>query len=231
MEDFGPTTIGSLLDQGQDRAPFDHEAAALLTCLHERFETDHLGNLDIPLYDAACFAEQAAFYVDHALPVQRGVAISANERAAFVSAWQAVLAPLDAMPRTLLLRDFMPDNLMALPAPVLGQRVGLIDYQDAGLGPAAYDLASWCEAVRRDGGLERLSFVIGAYGAKTDKADKEILYESARLLSAQRHMRILGRLVPLKRPHLAARVAGTLRTLCESPALAPLSPWLGEIKG
>ncbi len=231
MEDFGPTTVGALLDQGQDRAPFDWEAATLLARLHERFTADLLGDLQVPSYDAACFAEQAAFYIDHALPARRGGSVSAEERAAFVSAWRAVLSPLDALPRTLMLRDFMPDNLMALPSPVLGQSVGLIDYQDAGLGPAAYDLASWCEVVRRDGGSERLTSVIDAYGPPISNADKEVLYEAARLLSAQRHMRILGRLVALKRPHLAARVVGTLRALSGIPALAPLSPWLSEIEG
>ncbi len=55
-----------------------------------------------------------------------------------------------AQPRTWLLRDYHSPNLIALddrPAP---QNVGIIDFQDALVGPAAYDLVSLLQDARVD---------------------------------------------------------------------------------
>jgi hypothetical protein len=78
---------------------------------------------------------------------------------------------------------------MALPDAALG----VLDFQDAGIGPVAYDLASLCEEVRRDGGFALLPDVIAAYREHNQAAPSQAdLLRACTILSAQRHTRILG---------------------------------------
>jgi hypothetical protein len=55
-----------------------------------------------------------------------------------------------AVPATLTLRDFHVDNLMWRAGQQDLARCGLLDFQDAVIGPVAYDLVSLLEDARRD---------------------------------------------------------------------------------
>ena len=62
---------------------------------------------------------------------------------------RSAAACLDA-PATWVLRDFHSPNLLWLPEREGIARVGLLDFQDALIGPAAYDLASLLQDARVD---------------------------------------------------------------------------------
>lgn len=226
MQDFGEGKVGVLLDQGHDSASFDAGAAALLARLHKRFTPSLLATLPLPHFDAALLAEQAALFIDFAFLREAKRTATDGEREGFIAAWQEALAPFDtALPRTLLLRDFMPDNAMVLEPPVAEQTLGVIDFQDAGIGSPAYDLASWCEEVRRDGGLARLPAFVTAYHALHPVADQSLLLQAARVYAAQRHTRILGILVKLGRDAMLPRVIKVVKGLLQEEALAPVRRW------
>ena len=225
MEDFGDRTVGSALDDGEDRGPSDAAAAALLATLHTKFSQTMLGAFKAPLYNAALFTDQATLFLDFYFPTLFRRPATARERSAFVESWHTVLAPLDALPRSLVLRDFMPDNMMVLDTPVLGHKFGLLDFQDAGIGSVAYDLASWCEEVRRDGGVERIESFVDAYHALNGEADKQTLLSAVRVYAAQRHVRILGLLVKLDRPAYLPRTWKAFQALVKTPELAPVRRW------
>ena len=112
---------------------------------------------------------------------------------------------------------------------------GLLDFQDALIGPAAYDVASLLEDARRDIAPERVSSLLERYRAGTGLNDREykdflILY---RVLAAQRHCKVLGIFVRLWRRdgkdaylgHLP-RVSRLLRGHLEIAELAPLAGWV-----
>lgn len=225
MEDFGPHNVGQLIDNGTARDKFDDCAASILANLHKSFRQDMLGAFKTSLYNAALFSDQVTLFLDHYYPRIFHRLPSARERSGFVSAWHEVLAPLDALPRSLLLRDFMPDNMMSLETPVLGQNVGLVDFQDAGIGPVAYDIASWCEEVRRDGGFARLSDFVEKYHKLNPDVAPDVLLNAAKVYAAQRHTRILGILAKLDRTEYMPRVWKTLQGLLKDPALAPVKRW------
>ncbi len=229
MEDFGLETCGHLLDTGADRGPFDQAAATLLVRLHQSFKSSMLGAMKAPLFNAALFTDQATLFLDHYFPQVFRRAPTAMERSGFVEAWHTALAPLDALPRTLLLRDFMPDNAMKLAAPSFGFPIGILDFQDAGLGPVAYDLGSWCEDVRRNGGMERLDSFIASYHALHPDVDQATLRMAARVFLGQRYTRILGILVKLERTAMVSRVWGSLKLLLKDEKLAPVRRWFASI--
>ena len=72
------------------------------------------------------------------------------ERAEFVALWADIFAQLGKMPAAWVLRDYHSPNLLWLPEREGIARVGVIDFQDAMRGPAAYDLVSLLQDARVD---------------------------------------------------------------------------------
>ena len=64
--------------------------------------------------------------------------------------WREALQPAIEAPPTWVLRDYHSPNLLWLPEREDIARVGLLDFQDALMGPAAYDLASLLQDARVD---------------------------------------------------------------------------------
>jgi len=230
MEDFGTRNVGTLLDKKEDPRPYFLRAAEVLANLHRNFKPSQTAALGLPLFDSGLFTTQAELFLDAYFPVVMARDASDEERNEFRAAWQAVLRPLDQMPRSLLLRDYMPDNLMDLPDGSLG----VLDFHYAGIGPTAYDLASLCEEVRRDGSFDLLPDVIDHYrevsGTQLSQAE---LMRTSRILSAQRHTRILGIVARLshnighcdKFAYLP-RIRLHLEKLLMEPYLVPVRVWI-----
>jgi len=165
----------------------------------------------------------------------RGAAPTAAERDTYLALWGDALAPvLDVRP-TWVLRDFHSPNLLWLPDRAGMARLGLLDFQDALMGPAAYDLASLLQDARVDvpEPLEVALFsryVRGRlYDQRFDAAGFARIYAT---LAAQRATKILGIFARLDRrdgkPQYLRHIPRLLRYLNRSlahPDLAPLKAW------
>ncbi len=233
MEDFGAYNVGVLLDRGADPVPYFKKAVLILAHLHKNLDMPALQACAVPKCDTPFLIQKASQFVDFYLPYARGRTATPEERAGFSAAWESVLRPLESLPQTLCLRDFMADNLMEL----ADGSLGVLDFQDGGIGCIAYDLASLCEEVRRDGGFKRLSDCITLYRTTTGTplSEKELL-RACTIFSAQRHTRILGLLASRMSDTTAHRdTQGFLpRTrahwlkLLENPALDPVRAWVTQ---
>src|SRR5258708_12489662 len=125
-------------------------------------------------------------------------------RTEFVMMWSELLSkPADA-PKTWVLRDFHSPNLIWLDERPGTARVGIIDFQDAVLGPAAYDLVSLLQDARIDVPeqleLALLARYIKARRASDDAFDAAGFAELYAIMSAQRNTRLLAPFPPLNRP-------------------------------
>lgn len=112
---------------------------------------------------------------------------------AAADACRAALEPLIASlggGHQTILRDFHAQNLIWLPRRTGLKRVGLLDYQDAMLGHAPYDLVSLVNDARRDvtRGVREKTMAHFADMAGLDRTD---LDRGAAICSAQRNLRIL----------------------------------------
>ena len=230
MEDLGTRNVGMLLDQNEAPLPYFLRAAEVLAHLHKNFKPSQTSSIGLPVFDSNLFTSQAELFLDAYFLVVMARDASDEEREEFRAAWKAVLRPLDQMPKSLLLRDYMPDNLMDLPDGSLG----VLDFQDAGIGPTAYDLASLCEEVRRDGGFALLPAVIEHYRkiSETPLSQAELI-RTASILSAQRHTRILGIIARLSHTTgscdkfaLLPRIRRHLEKLIQEPYLVPVKVWI-----
>jgi tRNA threonylcarbamoyl adenosine modification protein YjeE len=152
-------------------------------------------NYDIPCYDIDAWLVEIGLMIEWYLP-DRGVALSDELRDEFVAMWRALLEKPAVAPRTWVLRDFHSPNLIWLGDRAGILRVGIIDFQDAVLGPAAYDLVSLLQDARIDV-PEQLELALLTRYIKTrrttdesfDPADFAELYA---VMSAQRNTRLLG---------------------------------------
>ena len=192
----------------------------------------------IPSYEMDTFLIEAELLLDWYLP-RLEVTLPDEARAAFVSLWRAALRPaIDSAP-TWVLRDFHSPNLLWLPEREGIAKVGVLDFQDAVMGPAAYDLASLLQDARIDVPEETEVALLGRYvrsrrtgDASFDGAEFIKLYVT---LAAQRNSKILGIFARLhlrdgKPQYLRhmPRVWAYLQRSLAHPALAPLNEWYTE---
>jgi N-acetylmuramate 1-kinase len=205
-EDFG--AVGFIADDPPQPIAERYEAAAdLLAQMHREDLPAALPlapQLDypIPVFDAEALLVEIGLMLEWYLP-DRGVQPTDALRAEFVAMWRKLLEAPAAASKTWVLRDFHSPNLIWLGDRSGVARVGVLDFQDAVLGPAAYDLVSLLQDARIDVPeaieLALLTRYIKARreaDANFDAADFAGLYA---LMSAQRNTRLLGTFARLNR--------------------------------
>lgn len=94
-------------------------------------------------------------------------------------------------PRAFTLRDFHAENLIWLPERTGKARIGLLDFQDAVNGWAAWDLAMLTQDARRDVSKPARESALDAYSAATGTPRSEIDEELA-IIGTLNAMRITG---------------------------------------
>ena len=173
--------------------------------------------------------------LDWYLP-DRGAEPSEPSRAEFATLWRDLLSKPAAAPRTWALRDFHSPNLIWLDQRAGVAKVGVIDFQDAVLGPAAYDLVSLLQDARIDVPesleLALLTRYIKARRAADQSFDPAGFAELYAILSAQRNTRLLGTFARLNRrdgkPQYLRhqpRIWTYLTRSLAHPALAHMQEW------
>ena len=185
MEDLG----NELIVEGDPPAPIEarYEAAVdLLVSLHRRKLPESLPvapHLDYRLahYDMEAFLIEAELLLDWYLPVA-GAAATEAERGAFVALWREALEPAISAPATWVLRDYHSPNLLWLPDRESVARIGVLDFQDALIGPAAYDVASLLQDARVDVPEALEVALLGRYvtARRADDRRRGVLHQALR---------------------------------------------------
>jgi tRNA threonylcarbamoyl adenosine modification protein YjeE len=156
----------------------------------------------IPTFDIDAMLVEVGLMLEWYLP-DRGAEPANEMRAEFVTAWRDLLGKAAAMPKTWVMRDFHSPNLIWLGERSGISKVGIIDFQDAVLGPAAYDLVSLLQDARIDVPeqleLALLTRYIKARHAADDSFDPAGFAEIYAIMSAQRNTRLLGTFARLNR--------------------------------
>ena len=232
IEDFGDDVYTRLLTAGADEVALYELAIDTLIALHRAVAASGLPAL--PPYDAQRLLDEAALLVDWYAPSVLGAPLPAAAREDYLARWRKIL-PQAALPAaTLVLRDYHVDNLMLLPGRPDVRACGLLDFQDAVVGPASYDLVSLLEDARRDVPAALRLLMTERYFAAFPGLDRARFRRSAAILAAQRNAKIIGIFTRLWRrdgkpaylPHIA-RVWRLLDDdLLREPALAPIADWL-----
>jgi aminoglycoside/choline kinase family phosphotransferase len=189
LEDLGDAVFSRLLDAGHDPVPLYAAAVDVLALLHRFAPPDF-----VPRYDDARILEEGRILLDWYLPTLTGKPAAAALYDEYAALWREVL-PLTregGASEVLVHRDYFADNLMWLPERQGVARVGLIDFQDAVIGPAAYDVMSLLQDSRRALTEALTEAMLNRYMDHMAIADRAAFRTAWTVLGAQRNARIVG---------------------------------------
>jgi aminoglycoside/choline kinase family phosphotransferase len=232
IEDFGDDTYTRLLERGADEPSLYTLAVDTLIELQHSVEA-HGAPTELPPYDAERLLAEAALLIDWYAPAVLGAQLHDHQRDEYLAAWRAVLPGATLPAETLVLRDYHVDNLMLLSGRRGVQSCGLLDFQDAVVGPPSYDLVSLLEDARRDVSSGLAEAMTERYLAAFPALERAAFLRSAAILAAQRNCKILGIFTRLwkrdGKPGYLVHIPRIWRLLEQElrhPALAPVARWL-----
>ncbi len=187
LTDLGTTTYLTALDEHNADALFADALDALVRWQSATREGA------LPPYDAALLRRELMLFPDWYLDRHRGIALSAAERASLGAVFETIIAANLAQPRVFVHRDFMPRNLMrSVPNP------GVLDFQDAVIGPITYDVASLFKDAFVSWPEERVLDWTIRYWERARRASLPVTSDFASFwrdfewMGLQRHLKVLG---------------------------------------
>ncbi|WP_334173918.1 phosphotransferase [Pseudoxanthobacter sp.] len=189
IEDFGADTFTRLLAAGRAEAPLYELAVDALAALHTAPQATGIA---VPAYDLGPLREELEMFTGWFVPAVAPGLDAGAFADRFLGLWQQKLAGVATVREALVLRDYHVDNLMVVAGRSGVAACGLLDFQDALLGSAAYDLVSLTQDARRDltPGLEPA--LVSRYLAARPDLDPAAFTAGYWLLAAHRHTKIAG---------------------------------------
>ena len=231
IEDFGDTTYTERLLAGSDEVELYKLATDVLIHLHRTYQNDGT----MPAYDNDLLVQETQLCVDWYMPAVLGIDTPDPEKAAFFDAWRTSLKRAREVPSSIVLRDFHVDNLMLLTNKNGIAACGLLDFQDAVIGPVSYDLVSLLEDARRDVPAKISRQMLSQYLSAFPTLSPDKFASSYAVLGAQRCTKILGIFTRLDRrdgkPQYLKHIARVWRWLesdLRHPALTPVRTWFDD---
>ncbi len=222
LEDLGDDLFSRVVSNPGLEPLLYETAVDLLATLH-RTPLD----LALPPYDDAWLIREAALLVEWYAPDLGAVAA-----ADYHAIWRVLLPAARVGADGFVYVDYHAQNLLWLSARAGLARIGLLDFQDARLGPPAYDLVSLLEDARRDVAPGLAGAMVERYLAARPELDADAFRAAYALLGAQRNAKILGLFSRLARRDgkpryldLLPRVRAHLGQDLRHPLLAPLRRW------
>ncbi|MDH4442318.1 MAG: tRNA (adenosine(37)-N6)-threonylcarbamoyltransferase complex ATPase subunit type 1 TsaE [Rhizobium sp.] len=242
LEDLG--TDGVLDAAGKPIEERYRASAACLAAIHDSpFEREiALGDGRthvIPDFDRPAMKMEVELLLDWHLPWKRdGVLASAAERESYLKIWDNLIDELATVEKSIVLRDFHSPNIIWRGDHSGHDRIGLIDFQDAMIGPSAYDLVSLVQDARVTIPRPLVDQLMADYLAlrnRTADFDEASFLKGWAIMAAQRACKLNGLWVRLlKRDGKPGYMRHMPRTLwhlsvaLEHPLLAPLRRWCAE---
>jgi aminoglycoside/choline kinase family phosphotransferase len=212
-------------------------AAELLAAIHAKEWPSRLEAApgvfhDVPRFDRDAMMIEVELLVDWYVPYATGKPPGEALRSGFRAAWNALFDRLERAERSLMLRDFHSPNIIWRGDKTGHDRLGVVDFQDALIGPSAYDVASLAMDARVTVPPEIEKTTVDAYVAARREHggfDESGFAEAYAIMAAQRNSKILGIFVRLNErdgkpaylQHLP-RIRNYLERALAHPALADL---------
>ncbi len=199
LTDLGDQTLLTALnpERPDDALPWFKDAtAALLTWQTQSRPTA------LPPYDEALLQRELQLFPDWYLAQHKGLALDDAIRSTLTQTFAQIVQRNLAAPMVFVHRDFMPRNLMLPRADDPDPRLGVLDFQDAVVGPITYDIAS----LMRDAFLtweeDMVLDVTIRYWERARKAglldfdgwseDFGAFYRAVEWMGLQRHLKVAG---------------------------------------
>jgi aminoglycoside/choline kinase family phosphotransferase len=155
----------------------------------------------LPLYDEALLYKELCLFPDWYLSKHKGISLTTEQQNILDSSFKTIIQSNLSAPSVFVHRDFMTRNLM-VPTSPHEERLGVLDFQDAVMGPITYDIASlmrdafcsWSEEFVLDITIRyweriRTSGLIDANGWSEDFGE---FWRAVEWMGLQRHLKVAG---------------------------------------
>lgn len=242
IEHLGEEKIIS--EEGAAIAPRYLDAARLIALVHKRQWPGEISVADengdktvykINQYDRQALSIEASLFIDWYAPEFSTSPLSEDQKHNFHEIWRELISLIETSTRTLVLRDFHSPNIIWHDSKPFPRNIGIIDFQDAVIGPQAYDLASLAQDARIDISPSLEARIINVYlemRAGESAFDVERFQRDYAILGAHRATKILGIFIRLNKRdgkpnylrHLP-RMRDYLKRNLKHPALSNYREW------
>jgi aminoglycoside/choline kinase family phosphotransferase len=237
LEDLGDVTLQAHLGttSPQEHADLYRQAVELIVVLQRR--GGELASTDYVPYGVAFDVEKLTweleYFFKHFIEGYRGVAVPPAVARTLRSEWAPIVNELAAEPRVLCHRDYHGRNLMWHQ-----DRLYIIDFQDARMGPSTYDLVSLLRDSYMDLNESTVDALIAIYldrsGSAEDAGEFRRRFD---LMALQRNLKALGtfgyQTAARRNPVYIQYIPRTLRyvrdNLSRYPRFTRLRQALGEV--
>ncbi|MEP4030493.1 tRNA (adenosine(37)-N6)-threonylcarbamoyltransferase complex ATPase subunit type 1 TsaE [Roseibium polysiphoniae] len=190
----------------------------------------------IPDFSRAAMLAEADLFLDWYVPEMTGTAAPEELRQEFHRLWSAALDSIAGAQKGWVLRDYHSPNLLWRAERQGLDRLALIDFQDAVIGPVAYDVASLLLDARvevpEDLEAALLETYVEARRQQNLEFDEVAFKAAYAVMAAQRVTKILGIFVRLARRDLKPvylahlpRMNAYLDRALDHPVLSDLKLW------
>ena len=236
QEDLGDETLQEALRSTSGREREDLYRDALDDLCRLQRESVQGGPHRLPCFQIAFDIEKLSwelhYFQKHFLEGLRGRDLSVEDRSVLSEGFHRLSEEIASWPRVLCHRDFHSRNLMQHRG-----RLYWIDFQDARMGPATYDLASLLRDSYVDLGEEFVAERLEEFRQKAAPGEaREVFERRFELMSVQRNLKALGtfgymatvRGNEVYLPHVPRTLAHARRNLGRHPELAGLWRVLGR---
>ena len=186
LEDLGVNTYLHDIDEANADAMFD---AGLDQLLKLQAIAPPAG---LHRYDEAMLARELRLFDDWFCGRHLGMTLDCGDMETLDAAYRHLIDAALAQPQVLVHRDFMPRNLMQA-----GNGPAVLDFQDAAVGPIAYDALSLFKDAFLSWPAPRVDAWLRHYHARASAAglpvpSLERFLRDAELIGVQRHLKVIG---------------------------------------
>ncbi|CAG9169932.1 aminoglycoside phosphotransferase family protein [Cupriavidus pampae] len=189
LADLGNQTYLSKLDETTARGLYGDAAAALV-----RIQAATRPG-ELPVYDRALLQRELDLFPEWYVARHLGVTLTDAQQSDLREVMDAILANNLAQAQVYVHRDYHSRNLMVMPD---GANPGILDFQDAVIGPITYDAVSlWRDAYIEWEEEQQLDWLIRYWeraraAGLAVNADFGEFYRDYEWMGLQRHLKVLG---------------------------------------
>ena len=201
LEDLGDSLYADAIPAGEDELDLYEAAIDALVHIHTTPVPSALfaGNSVWPIqdYDRLAITTGADLFSKWYPKYDPRVSFGGDLTRAIDESCFQIATYLESLPKVLMIRDYHAENLLWLPDREGLARVGILDFQDAVSGPAAWDIAMFVQDARRDVSPSVQESIVKRYAEATGQNLETFTSDLAKAgaLNALRILGVFARLV------------------------------------
>ena len=184
LQDFGTVELADVIIDDADADRYYDKALDTLLAL-QSLPT----KVDLPAYDDVKLHQEMDLFSEWFLPYI-GISMNTDEAHEYHKIKNALISHINNQPKVIVHRDYHSRNLMVDKD---SDELGVIDFQDAVIGAYSYDVVSLIRDAYIDKDESWVHDKLHAfYHKKNPNIDKDVFIAQCHIMSAQRHLKVLG---------------------------------------